>query len=67
MQFMWSYHFGLVDYVLYYNGSHEFESDYDFEQKINNDIVEINKNEYIKLKYMYESQNETNLTMTISR
>ena len=43
MQFMWSYHFGLGDYVLYYNGSHEFESDYDFEQKINNDfnLVEV--------------------------
>lgn len=33
----------------------------------NEDIVEVTKSEYLRMKYFYESENETNLTMTISR
>lgn len=32
----------------------------------NEDIVEVTKSEYLRMKYFYESENETNLTMTIS-
>lgn len=33
----------------------------------NEDIVEVTKSEYLRMKYFYEAENETNLTMTISR
>lgn len=33
----------------------------------NKDTVEVNKGEYLRLKGVYEEQNETNLTMVISR
>lgn len=33
----------------------------------NADIVEISKSEYRRQMYEYQKQNETNLTMTISR